>query len=239
MQGLLHAKRVLVTGASRGIGFEISKRFLSEGAEVLGVSRDEGRLTAAAERLGLQPPGHFHPLAVDLAAPGCAHPLVEWVTKRWGGLDLLVLNAAIMAKTPEGTGLAQEPPGTLERTLELNLLSPFRVATGLLPLLRASREPRVIFVSSGAGTKSGLREPGLASYRLSKWALNGLVLLLSKELEGQVNVSALDPGWVKTDMGGPNAPGSPVESAAGALALATAPWNQSGLLWKDGLVIDY
>jgi NAD(P)-dependent dehydrogenase (short-subunit alcohol dehydrogenase family) len=239
MQGLLHDKKVLITGASRGIGFEISKRFLAEGADVLGIAKDEARLSSAAQRLALQAPGRFRSLAVDLAVPGCAHRLVEWVVREWGSLDLLVANAAIMAKTLPGAGFTQEPPGTLEHTLELNLLSPFRITLALLPLLRASTEPRVVLVSSGAGTRSGIIEPGLASYRLSKWALNGLTLMLAKELEGQVQVNALDPGWVKTDLGGPNAPGSPVESAAGALALATSPWKQTGRLWKDGLVIDY
>ena len=84
-----------------------------------------------------------------------------------------------------------------------------------------------------------MRQRDIPTYRLSKWALNGLTLLLSGELEGAVSVNAFDPGWVKTDLGGPNAPGSPTESARGALALVTMPFAVSGKFWKDGAEIPF
>jgi hypothetical protein len=64
-------------------------------------------------------------------------------------------------------------------------------------------------------------------------------MLLAAELSGKVSVNAFDPGWVKTDMGGPSAPGSPVESAEGALALVTAPFSETGKFWKDGQQIPF
>jgi NAD(P)-dependent dehydrogenase (short-subunit alcohol dehydrogenase family) len=84
-----------------------------------------------------------------------------------------------------------------------------------------------------------MRDRHIASYRLSKWALNGFTLLLASELQGKVSVNAFDPGWVKTDLGGPNAPGSVVESAVGALALATLPFTETGKFWKDGKEIPF
>jgi len=79
----------------------------------------------------------------------------------------------------------------------------------------------------------------IASYRLSKFALNGLTMLLANELKEKIAVNALDPGWVKTDLGGPNAPGSPKDSAKGALALVTMPFEVTGNFFKDGKEIPF
>jgi len=105
--------------------------------------------------------------------------------------------------------------------------------------LRRGREPRIVHVTSGAGTMHGLEEAGIASYRLSKWALNGLVRLQARQLAGQVAVNGLDPGWVKTIIGGPRAPGVPDDSARAALALLREPFTTTGQLFKDGHRIDY
>jgi NAD(P)-dependent dehydrogenase (short-subunit alcohol dehydrogenase family) len=84
-----------------------------------------------------------------------------------------------------------------------------------------------------------MRMLDIPSYRLSKFALNGFTLLLAAELAGKVAVNAFDPGWVKTDLGGPKAPGSPTESARGALALVTLPLSETGKFWKDGAEISF
>jgi NAD(P)-dependent dehydrogenase (short-subunit alcohol dehydrogenase family) len=69
--------------------------------------------------------------------------------------------------------------------------------------------------------------------------LNGFTMLLADELQGKVAVNAFDPGWVKTDLGGERAPGSPVESARGALALLRLPFTETGKFWKDGAEIPF
>ncbi len=74
---------------------------------------------------------------------------------------------------------------------------PFRLTRALLPLLEKGHEPRVINVSSVAGSLDAMVEPDIAAYRLSKWALNGLTMLRATELAGRVSVNAFDPGWVK------------------------------------------
>ena len=120
-----------------------------------------------------------------------------------------------------------------------NLMAPYRWCRALLPALERGREPRIVNVSSGAGNLASMQLTDIPTYRLSKWALNGLTLLLAGELKGRVSVNAFDPGWVKTDLGGPRAPGSPTESAVGALALVTLPFVESGKFWKDGAEIPF
>lgn len=237
MAGRLDGRRIFLTGISRGIGRATARLFLDEGAEVLGVARDARRVAAAVAELSARAPGRFEAFALDVTAAAASVRAAERVAARWGALDLLVNNAAVMTEGPPT--LEAEPAGTLEATLAVNLLAPFHLAQALLPLLRRGREPRIIHVTSGAGTLAGLGEPGIASYRLSKWALNGLIRLQARELAGEIAVNGLDPGWVKTDLGGPRAPGEPEDSARGALTLALEPFTTTGQLFKDGAEIAF
>jgi NAD(P)-dependent dehydrogenase (short-subunit alcohol dehydrogenase family) len=232
----LEGRRVLLTGVSRGIGYETARRFLEEGARVLGVAKDGPRLERAAASLA--PLGDFASLELDLVAGDAPDRVAAAVHERWEGLDILFQNAAILAGGG-ATSFEDEPPGTLEKSLDINLLAPFRLTMALLPLLRRGREPRIVNVGSGAGAVEGVRLGGIASYRLSKWALHGMTMLLATHLADEMAVNAFDPGWVKTDLGGPNAPGSPRESAEGALAVATLPFGATGKFWKDGREIPF
>jgi NAD(P)-dependent dehydrogenase (short-subunit alcohol dehydrogenase family) len=234
MTRALDGTRILITGVSRGVGLETAKRFLKEGASVFGVARNESRLAAAYETL--RPLGDVHVARADLDDPGAPALVRDAVAKRWGALDVLVNNAAILE---HGGTFEGEAGQALERSLRTNVLAPFRLTMELLPLLRAGREPRIVNVGSGAGTFEGIRLDGIASYRLSKWALHGLTILWATHFAGEIAVNGFDPGWVKTDLGGANAPGSPVESAEGALAVVTMPFSTTGKFWKDGKEIPF
>lgn len=229
----LAGRRIFITGVSRGIGLATARLFVQQGAEVLGVGRDAALLGAARQELG----SRFDAFALDVTAPDAAAQAVARVRARWGALDVLVNNAAVIVEGP--ATFADDPPGTLQRLLDVNLLAPFHLSQALLPLLRAGREPRIVHVTSGAGTLAALSEPGIPSYRLSKWALNGLVRLQAEQLRGAVAVNGLDPGWVKTQLGGPRAPGVPEDSARGALALLLEPFATTGKLFKDGREIAF
>jgi NAD(P)-dependent dehydrogenase (short-subunit alcohol dehydrogenase family) len=235
MSKSLLGRRVLLTGASRGIGLEVARLFLGEGAQVIGVAKSAERLDAAARTLAH--PESFFPLVADLTQPSVIDSIRVRVTEIWGALDLLIHNAAIMASHDEE--ILSEDPGSLEASLEVNLLAPFRLTRALLPLLKKGSSPRIVNVSSGAGTFDGLNEPGIASYRLSKWALNGLTKLEAKELAGQVSILAFDPGWVKTDLGGPKAPGSPRDSAQSLLKTVLLPVEVTGQFFKDAELIQW
>lgn len=237
MAGKLEGRRILLTGVSRGVGYETARRFLEEGARVLGVARDADRLSRAAESLSKL--GDFAALRADLSEAGAPDRIAGAVQTRWGALDVLLNNAAILVDAGAARSFEDEPSGAFDRTLATNLTAPFRLSMALLPLLRKGHEPRLVHVGSGAGTFAGVRLEGIASYRLSKWALNGLTLLQATHLAGEIAVNAFDPGWVKTDLGGPNAPGSPVDSAEGALAVVTLPFQVSGKFWKDGKEIPF
>ncbi|HVZ88147.1 MAG TPA: SDR family NAD(P)-dependent oxidoreductase [Polyangia bacterium] len=234
-------RRIFITGVSRGIGRATARLFLAEGASIVGCARDEARLAETRAVLlkeaGPSAADRFEAFALDLTDPGAPARAAARIAARWGALDVLINNAAIMTEGP--ATLDDEPDGTFERTLSVNLVAPFRLARALIPLLRAGREPRIVHVTSGAGTFAALAETGIASYRLSKWALNGLVRLQAENLAGAIAVNGLDPGWVKTDLGGPRAPGVPEDSARGALALVREPFTTTGKLFKDGGEIAY
>lgn len=220
--GKLDGRRILLTGASRGIGFETVKLFTAEGARILGVARDAAKLKA----LEASHPGAFKGVAGDITDKGLAPRLAREAEAHFGALDLLINNAAIQRWD---AGFGAEDLDTLEKHLDANVLGVHWMIRALTPLLLKGREPRIINVSSGAGKFDALKaEPAGPSYKLSKFALNGLTLLYAGDLKGKVAVNSLDPGWLKTDLGGPNAPGEPPEGAERMLALATKPFDVSG-----------
>jgi len=220
----LKGKHVLITGASRGVGYQASKLFLKAGAEVIGVARDADRLSKTAQELRAM--GSFTPVVADLAQDGAPQAIAAAVAKQWQSLDLLVNNAG--AQVWKG-GWDQEGPEALEWLLKVNVVAPHQLIMALLPLLKKGKEPRVVNVSSGAGSFQALSAgSGGPGYALSKYALNGLTLLWAAELKGTVAVNSLDPGWLKTDMGGPQAPGEPEDGGRRLLALASKPFFVSG-----------
>jgi NAD(P)-dependent dehydrogenase (short-subunit alcohol dehydrogenase family) len=233
----LTGRKILITGISRGVGLETARLFLAEGAELFGVGKDPARLDRV--RNELDPSGErLTVFAADLVEPEAAQRIKAAVSKRWHSLDVLLNNAGIQIDAG-ARGFVDNTEAVLKKSMEVNLMAPYRLSLALLPLLKAGTEPRIVQVSSGAGTFAAMKDANIASYRLSKWALNGFTLLLSAELAGQVAVNAFDPGWVKTDLGGPNAPGSPLESAHGALAIVTLPFSETGKFWKDGKEIPF
>jgi NAD(P)-dependent dehydrogenase (short-subunit alcohol dehydrogenase family) len=235
--GALAGRRIVITGVSRGVGLETARLFLREGARIVGVARDPARLERA--RRELDPAGErLVVVAADLVEPDAAAQVKAVVEERFGALDVLFNNAAVQIDGAT-QGISEVDTATFDASLAANLTAPYRLCSALLPLLLRGNEPRLVNVSSGAGNFESMRSLGIPTYRLSKWALNGLTLLLAAELGGRVAVNAFDPGWVKTDLGGPRAPGTPDESARGALALVTQPFDQTGKFYKDGAEIPF
>jgi len=230
-------KTVVLTGVSRGVGLATARLLLDAGAHVLGVAQDPDRLALAHAELAARGPGRFFSLAADLGGGAFAAEVRAEAVRRFDKLDVLINNAGVMLWRDDE--ITQEPPGVLEQTLEVNLLAPHRLLRELLPLLLRAEAPRVLNVSSGAGTHHGLSEPGIASYRVSKWALNGLTMAQARELLGKVAVNAFDPGWLRTDLGGPKAPGVPEDGAEGVMATLALPFSETGKFFKAGVEIPW
>jgi NAD(P)-dependent dehydrogenase (short-subunit alcohol dehydrogenase family) len=222
--GNFKGKRIVITGASRGVGYEAAKLFLEQGAEVFGTARDPERLQKTALELGAL--GAFIPFAADLCDPAAPKRVADAVSRQWAAIDLLVNNAAVQNWRKDWMA---EGPDLLAKDMQLNVFAPHALTFHLLPLLRNGDDPRVINVSSGAGIRQGLMDtPDMPTYRLTKYALNGLTMLWAGELKGEVAVNSLDPGWLKTDLGGPHAPGEPIDGGRRVLALAGMPSAVTG-----------
>lgn len=225
-------RRIVLTGASRGVGREAVELFSQEGAEIIGIARDESKLKELAARFP-----KFQPLVGDLTDRTLAGRVRDAVQARWGALDVLVNNAAIQNYN---AGFHDEPLDTLEKNFLCNVLSVHWLTQALLPLLEAGKEPRIVNVSSGAGKLSALTaEANMPAYRLSKFALNGLSILYAGDLRGKVAVNALDPGWLKTDLGGPQAPGEPRDGAVRLLDVLSKPFSVTGGFWYGAEAIDF
>jgi NAD(P)-dependent dehydrogenase (short-subunit alcohol dehydrogenase family) len=235
--GALSGRRILITGVSRGVGYETAKLFLAEGAELIGVARDAGRLERTRRELDASG-SRLSVVAAELTDDAAPERLAAAVSERWGALDVLFNNAGVQIDGG-GRGILGVETELFHRSLAINLTAPYLLCRALLPLLRRGSSPRIVNVSSGAGNFESMRLTDIPTYRLSKWAQNGLTLQLAGELAGAISVNAFDPGWVKTDLGGPNAPGVPSESARGALAIVTLPFEISGKFWKDGAEIPF
>ena len=217
---LLAGCNAIVTGGSRGIGFEISRIFLEEGAQVVAVSRDVRKLDGAKYALP-----SLETLVCDVSVAGEVDRMVAWVTDRWGKLDILINNAGVW--TGEEPDLISGSDDDFTNTIQVNLFGAYFCTKRLLPLLMKSSDPRVINV----GSRSGILSPRVRSaYGVSKASLHALTIATANELSGIVAVNALSPGWVRTDMS-PDAPGDPRWSAEGALAIVTRDRNVTGKLF--------
>ena len=235
MTAHLNGKRIVLTGASRGVGYESTKLFLKAGAHVIGTARDADRLAKATEEFKTL--GDFTPVLADLADPSGPTTIASAVAAQWDSLDILVNNAAVQVYKKDWY---EEGLEMLNEQWRINVFAQHELIYRLVPLLKKGREPRVINLSSGAGTLQALREtPDMPTYRLTKYALNGMSLLWAGELRGQVAVNALDPGWLRTDLGGPNAPGEPADGARRTLEVCALPWEETGKFWHGSQQIDY
>ena len=230
-------RTALVTGANRGIGFEVARRLAEEGAEVIVTARNDDAAREAAERIG----GSATALPVDVSSDESVAALADAVRSGPGRLDVLVNNAAGFVDWSEKASTS-DLAGSRE-LFEVNLWGTWRVTQALLPLLRESPHPRIVNVSSGAGSHG---DPGfglttnagaVASYGISKAAVNALTAKLAAELDGTgVLVNAVCPGLTAT------APGMeemgarpPAESAAGVVWAAMLPdGGPTGGFFRDG-----
>jgi NAD(P)-dependent dehydrogenase (short-subunit alcohol dehydrogenase family) len=210
----------LVSGSARGIGRAVAGQLLGSGYDVIVTARDERKAAEAGAELDSNG-GHPTPARLDVTDPGSVEELARRIAADPGRLDVLVNNAAVYGDT--GATVEDASLDEVHETLETNLFGAWRLTQTMLPLLRAGGHGRIVNVSSGAGQLDDMRS-GMPSYRVSKVSLNALTRMLANEERGNgILVNSMCPGWVRTDMGGPNAPRSPDEGADTVVWLATLP----------------
>lgn len=215
-------QRVLITGAGRGIGLEVARQYAARGDRVLAGCRSPDRSPGLRDVMN-DHDGRVTVLPLEVTSDSSIAAALRQAGEEVEALDVLINNAAI---SPGDVSLAP-PDGRqvfdAERALEMfavNTVAPLIVAQSFAGLLRGGDNPRIVNVSSGAGSLALKQEGGLYSYSASKAALNMYTRALAWDLRGDgITVVALDPGWVKTELGGPDAPLLPPESASGILSV--------------------
>jgi NAD(P)-dependent dehydrogenase (short-subunit alcohol dehydrogenase family) len=218
-----HPQQVaLITGANKGLGLEIARQLGQQGLTVvLGARQGKGAAPAAALRAeGLD----AHDIELDVTNAQDIATLPTFFDTQFGRLDVLVNNAGV--QLDEGPDVS---PDTLRQTYEANVIGPYAITQALLPLLRQAPAGRIVNQSSILGSLTAISQgqggswatPG---YTSSKAALNMLTVVLAQHLAGtNIKVNAAHPGWVKTDLGGDNAPLEVAEGAKTAVRLALLP----------------
>ncbi|HKH44136.1 MAG TPA: SDR family oxidoreductase [Thermoanaerobaculia bacterium] len=218
----------VVTGANRGIGFEISRQLAARGLRVVLAARDEEKAAQAAAELD----GDGIPFCLDVTDPEGPGRLTAFLESRFGRVDVLVNNAGVFLD--QSWGGLNVPMEVVRETLEINLVGAWALSQAVVPLMRRHGYGRIVNLSSGLGAMSEM-SGGYPAYRVSKLALNGLTRILADELRGtNILVNTLCPGWVQTEMGGPQAPRPVQEGADTAIWLATLPdGGPTGQFFRD------
>jgi NAD(P)-dependent dehydrogenase (short-subunit alcohol dehydrogenase family) len=232
----------IVTGANRGVGQGIVKQLATLGYRTILTSRDErkGQQTLAEIKteLGTRLAGELVYHQLDVTDTESVQRLYAFVVAEYGTAEVLVNNAAVLLD--QFGRILQTPLETFRATLETNLYGPLLLCQAFLPLMLERNYGRVVNVSSGAG-QIGEMVNDMTAYRLSKIALNGLTLMLADSVKDtNVLVNAGCPGWVRTEMGSPEAPRSIEEGAKSIVWLATLPeGGPHGGFFRDGQPIPW
>lgn len=230
-----NAKVALVTGANKGIGFEVARQLARKNFHVWLGARNAEAGRAGAEKLSAD--GTITFLEIDVADAKSIRRAAEDFSHRADRLDVLVNNAGILLDD-DGSALAITPE-IFEDTLRTNTLGPWLVSLAFLPLLEKSDAPRIVNVSSGGGQLADGADGWAPAYCVSKTALNGFTVQLAAALP-KFAINSVCPGWVRTEMGGENATRSVAEGASGLVWLAAdAPQDLTGKFVKDRKVIPW
>ncbi len=220
----------LITGANKGIGFEIARQLGRRGFHVFIAGRNETALQTAQQRL-LDEKLPATALLMDVSREDSIRAAAESLTSQGIRLDVLINNAAILLQTDRA--LSIQSMEIFDQTLQTNCYGALNVVRHFLPLMK--NPGRIINMSSGGGSMSDPVGGWSPAYCVSKSLLNAMTRHLAYELSGRgIAVNAVDPGWVKTDMGGAGAPRTVEKGAETPVWLAAEAEQQlSGKFFRD------
>ena len=221
----------LVTGANKGIGFEVARQLTGKGFRVFIGARNEKAGRAAAQKIRAM----F--LKIDVSDQGSIREAARELAKAVDHLDVLVNNAGIIVDGDDA--ILKATLEQFEETMRTNALGPILVAEAFQRLLAKSSAPRIVNVSSSGGQLHEGADGWSPLYCISKTTLNGVTSQLAAALP-KFAVNSVCPGWVRTDMGGAGAPRSVEQGADGIVWLAAdAPQNLTGKFLQDRKVIPW
>ena len=233
----------LITGAARGLGLEVARQLVTTGVEVVIGARDPQAAAAVVSELeGVR----SYAGSLDIADPKSVHHAATWWAEHIGPLDILINNAAAYVDWSELASTADLEGA--ERVMQVNLFGSWRMIQAFLPLLKRSAHPRIVNVSSGAGSYAdptfglAVRGGAAATYGVSKAALNALTSTLAAELAATpVIVNAVCPGLTATYPGAEAMRARPVgQSATGVVWAATLPDDgPRGGFFRDEKPLDW
>ena len=220
----------LVTGANRGLGFEVARQLAERGMTVLLGARDMDKGVRAARQLAGSP-GEVIAVQLDVTRQDQVDTLARWIKITYGRLDVLFNNAG--GHYDPCTHPADADIAPAREAMDTHLFGSWRLCSAMLPLMRRHGYGRIVNVSSGCGASTA-DSANCPAYRVSKSALNAYTRALASELDGSgILVNAVCPGWVATDMGGPG--GRPVATgAAGIVWAACVAEHVTGGFYRDG-----
>jgi len=222
-------KVAFISGANRGIGFETAKGLGETGITVVIGVRDLAKGATAVEqlqKLGIK----AEAIHYDAAQPGAENAVFEYLASRYGKLDILVNNAGILKEQlVGGNNSSSVEQAVLKETFQTNLFAVIALTQKLLPLLRKAKAGRIVNLSSILGSLTLHSMPNSPidpakgfAYNASKTALNAYTVHLAHELKDTpIKVNSAHPGWVKTELGGANAPMEVADSGKTSVRLAT------------------
>jgi NAD(P)-dependent dehydrogenase (short-subunit alcohol dehydrogenase family) len=208
-------RRVMITGASRGLGAALADSFANRGARVFAGTRS---VRSALDRIIERHRDRVVAIDLDVTSDPSVSAAVSAVAAEAQAIDILINNAAIRSPS------VSNPIETIDfkdvaRTFEVNSIGALRVTRAFLPLLRLGSAPILVNVSSEAGSIGACRRDREFDYCMSKAAMNMATALLGNYLRGTVRVLSLHPGWLRTDMGGANAALDPATTAEAIVEL--------------------
>jgi NAD(P)-dependent dehydrogenase (short-subunit alcohol dehydrogenase family) len=227
----------LVTGGNRGIGFEICGQLAKLGVRVILGSRDAAKGLGAAAKLTAE---HLPVEAreLDVANDESIEACMDWIRRDPGHLDILVNNAGIMMQ--EDDVEPEEEFRIIRDTMQTNVYGPLLLSRLAIPIMKSRRYGRIVNLSSSMGSLTEMG-PGYVAYRMSKAGINVVTRVLAAETEGLgILINSVDPGWVRTSMGGTGASRTVQKGAETAVWLATlADSGPTGGFFRDRKTIPW
>lgn len=244
-------KLALITGGSRGLGFETARALRAQGFDLILIAKDSERLQSAAAELRSDSRSKMViTYAIDLENPTQTSAHLEKISAAHPDISHLILAHGVMSEKMSKTLKTNDDEW--RRVMSINLDSVFQIVNRLAPAIVEARNGRIVIFSACLGRMSGPGNAGgLAPYRISKAGVNALVRNLAHEtgLGGRgVLVDAICPNHSRTDMGGPDAPRSAEEGAETAVWLATREFDKdsndfqkstTGVLWEDHQIVPW